>query len=101
MGLGASQSFSKPVMAQSRTNFPTREGQMASAQPQATRSVTPGGTVTRSVTPGQSAGAAPQAPKATVATAPAGGYRQPMPSVQQPSDEGSGIKIPEFLQRKR
>lgn len=101
MGLGATQSFSKPVMTQPKTNFPTGEGQMASMQPQTARSVTTGGVVTRSVTPGQPVNTSQQTPKANVATAPAGGYRQPAPSIQQPADEGSGIKIPEFLQRKR
>lgn len=83
-GLGATPlakpSFAKP--AQPKTNFPTREGQMVSPQ----RTVTPkspvsSGVAARQVAPSNSA--------------PAGNFNRQAP------DDGNGIKIPEFLQRKR
>lgn len=77
MGAQPKQLFGKAP--QPKTNFPTREGQMASARPQQ-----PAGHAA-AVTPRQS----------VQSVSPSGSYGR------QPAGDDSGIKIPEFLQRKR
>lgn len=77
----AKPSFAKP--AQPKTNFPTREGQMASAPRTTTaRTASTGTATTRQAVPNNASNAA-------------GNFSRPA------TDDGSGIKIPEFLQRKR
>lgn len=93
MNAGQASAFGK-IAPQPKTNFPTREGQMASAAPagRTVRNITTGA---RSVMPAQNT---PQQDTAqTAATASQSNFARP----QQQADDGSGIKIPEFLQRKR
>ncbi|MDD7403006.1 MAG: cell division protein FtsZ [Butyribacter sp.] len=83
-GLGnsfAKPSFGKP--AQPKTNFPTREGQMATPQRTAVPKTAPAGNTMKQ-------------------TAPAGtGANMQGGNFSRQSADDSGIKIPEFLQRKR
>lgn len=89
------------AVPQPKTNFPTREGQIPAAQP-ATRTVRNISTGTKSTMPIQNPTAIPRqqqvAPQAdTAATA----TPQSFGGAPQQGDDSSGIKIPEFLQRKR
>ena len=84
-GMGSSvqpkQTFGKAP--QPKTNFPTREGQIATPRAAASQPVRHTSTVT------------PRQPMAGAGTAPSGNFSR------QPAGDDSGIKIPEFLQRKR
>ena len=83
---GMSTSFAKPAFAkpaQPKTNFPTREGQMASSQR------------TTAARPVTANAATRQTPPAANGSNSAGSFSR------QSADDGNGIKIPEFLQRKR
>lgn len=95
MGAGQASMFGKTA-PQPKTNFPTREGQMASAPAgRPVRNITTG---TRSVMPAQNQTATAQsAAPQTAATEPQANFARQ----SQSGDDGSGIKIPEFLQRKR
>lgn len=82
-GLGtpvAKPSFAKP--AQPKTNFPTREGQLSASQRTVTPKPVSSGAATRQVAPSSS-------------STTAGNFSR------QATDDVNGIKIPEFLQRKR
>lgn len=84
------------VPQQPKTNFPTREGQVPGTAPagRTVRNITTGAKSVLS--PSQSVAAPQQITPQTAATAP-----QSFSTASQSGEEGSGIKIPEFLQRKR
>jgi len=95
MGPAAKAPAFAAVPPQPKTNFPVREGQRTSAP--AGRTVTNITTGAKGVLPStQSAPAPQQVVPQTAATASQGFSARP-----QSGDDGSGIKIPEFLQRKR